>query len=162
MAADKINSPASIPEALTFDDVLLVPGASEVQPTDVDTATKLTREISLNIPIVSAAMDTVTESDMAIAMAQNGGLGVIHRNMEIEDQANQVRQVKRFESGMVVDPITIRPEAPAGRGADVDAALQNLWHSGDRGKRQAGRHSHQPRCAFCRKYGPARARAYDR
>ncbi|GJL85819.1 MAG: inosine-5'-monophosphate dehydrogenase [Micavibrio sp.] len=101
----------NIRQALTFDDVLLVPGASEVQPADVDTATQLTREISLHIPILSAAMDTVTEADMAIAMAQNGGLGILHRNMEIEEQVMQVRRVKRFESGMVVDPITIDPNA---------------------------------------------------
>ena len=107
----KIKDPTKIREALTFDDVLLVPGASEVQPTEVQTATQLTQEISLNIPILSAAMDTVTESAMAIAMAQNGGLGIIHRNMEIEAQATEVRKVKRFESGMVVDPITITPDA---------------------------------------------------
>lgn len=109
--AKRIREAASIPEALTFDDVLLVPGASEVQPTEVDTSTRLTREITINIPILSAAMDTVTESHMAIAMAQNGGLGILHRNMDIENQVTQVRQVKRFESGMVVDPITIRPDA---------------------------------------------------
>ncbi len=107
----KIKTPASIPEALTFDDVLLVPGASEVQPADVDTSTYLTREIKLNIPLLSAAMDTVTEYEMAIAMAQNGGLGILHRNMDIEQQVRQVRMVKRFESGMIVDPITIRPDA---------------------------------------------------
>ena len=107
----KIKDPTKIREALTFDDVLLVPGESEVQPTEVDTATRLTQEISLNIPVLSAAMDTVTESAMAIAMAQNGGLGIIHRNMEIEAQATEVRKVKRFESGMVVDPITINPDA---------------------------------------------------
>ncbi len=100
-----------IREALTFDDVLLVPGASDVQPSEVATQTQLTKTITLNIPIISAAMDTVTESDMAIAMAQNGGLGIIHRNMEIEEQAHHVRQVKRFESGMVVDPITITADA---------------------------------------------------
>ena len=99
-----------IREGLTFDDVLLVPGASSVQPTDVDTSTKLTREITLNIPILSAAMDTVTEAEMAIAMAQNGGLGIIHRNMTIDQQAEQVRRVKRFESGMVSNPITIEPQ----------------------------------------------------
>ena len=107
----KIKDPAKIREALTFDDVLLVPGASEVQPTEVDTSTRLTQSITLNIPILSAAMDTVTGSQMAIAMAQNGGLGIIHRNMDIEAQANEVRKVKRFESGMVVDPITIAPDA---------------------------------------------------
>ena len=107
----KIKDPTKIREALTFDDVLLVPGASEVQPNEVDTSTKLTQTISLNIPILSAAMDTVSEHGMAIALAQNGGMGIIHRNMEIEEQANEVRKVKRFESGMVVDPITILPEA---------------------------------------------------
>ncbi|MCB9982760.1 MAG: IMP dehydrogenase [Rhodospirillales bacterium] len=107
----KIKDPAKIRKALTFDDVLLVPGESEVQPNEVDTSTRLTQTISLNIPVLSAAMDTVTESQMAIAMAQNGGLGIIHRNMEIEAQANEVRKVKRFESGMVVDPITISPDA---------------------------------------------------
>ena len=106
-----LKDPSKIREALTFDDVLLVPGASEVQPMDVSTATRLTDVITLNIPILSAAMDTVTEDGMAIAMAQNGGLGIIHRNMEIEEQAAMVRKVKRFESGMVLDPITITPNA---------------------------------------------------
>lgn len=107
----KIKDPTKIREALTFDDVLLVPGASEVQPNEVDTSTQLTQTIRLHLPILSAAMDTVSEHQMAIAMAQNGGLGIIHRNMEIEEQANEVRRVKRFESGMVVDPITISPDA---------------------------------------------------
>lgn len=107
----KIKDPTKIREALTFDDVLLVPGASEVQPTEVDTSTQLTKKIRLYLPIMSAAMDTVTECDMAIAMAQAGGLGILHRNMEIEAQVNEVRKVKRFESGMVVDPITINPDA---------------------------------------------------
>jgi IMP dehydrogenase len=96
--------------AITFDDVLLEPGPSEVIPGDVDIRTRLTREISLNVPIVSAAMDTVTETALAIAMAQYGGIGVIHRNLSIEQQAEQVRQVKRFESGMVVNPVTVTPE----------------------------------------------------
>lgn len=107
-----IRSSDQIPEALTFDDVLLVPGASEVQPADVDTSTNLTRAIRLHIPLLSAAMDTVTEYEMAIAMAQNGGMGILHRNMLLEEQVRQVRRVKRFESGMVVDPITITPDAP--------------------------------------------------
>ncbi len=105
----RIKDSTKIREALTFDDVLLVPGESEVQPNQVDTSTKITEEITLNIPVLSAAMDTVTEADMAIAMAQNGGIGVMHRNMEIDDQAHMVRKVKRFESGMVLDPITIGP-----------------------------------------------------
>lgn len=107
----KIKDPTKIREALTFDDVLLVPGASEVQPNEVQTLTRLTKTISLHIPILSAAMDTVTECDMAIAMAQAGGIGILHRNMEIDEQVNEVRKVKRFESGMVVDPITITPDA---------------------------------------------------
>lgn len=99
-----------IREGLTFDDVLLEPGASDVMPTQVDTATKFTREISLNIPLVSSAMDTVTESRLAIAMAQAGGLGVLHRNLTVEEQADQVREVKRYESGMVINPLTIHPD----------------------------------------------------
>jgi len=98
-------------EALTFDDVLLVPAASSILPTDADTATQVTKEISLGIPLISAAMDTVTESELAIAMAQAGGLGVLHRNMSPEEQASEVRKVKKFESGMVVNPLTIRPDA---------------------------------------------------
>ena len=99
-----------IPLGLTFDDVLLRPAASSVLPSQADTRTQVTRGIALNIPILSSAMDTVTEADMAIAMAQLGGLGVLHRNLEIEEQAAAVRAVKRYESGMVVNPITIRPD----------------------------------------------------
>ncbi len=99
-----------IPEGLTFDDVLLVPARSEVLPSDVDTRTRLTRNIVLNIPVVSAAMDTVTESHLAIALAQQGGIGFIHRNMKIDRQAEEVDRVKRSESGMIVDPVTIGPE----------------------------------------------------
>src|SRR3954470_18855471 len=95
---------------LTFDDVLLKPGASSVLPSQADTRTRVTREIALNIPILSSAMDTVTEADMAIVMAQLGGLGVLHRNLSTEEQAAAVRAVKRFESGMVVNPHTIRPD----------------------------------------------------
>jgi IMP dehydrogenase len=105
------NDNASFPEALTYDDVLLKPGLSDVLPAEVDIRTRITREIPLNIPIVASAMDTVTEAKMAIAMAQAGGIGVIHRNLDPETQAAQVRQVKRFESGMVVNPITISPDA---------------------------------------------------
>ena len=100
----------SLTEALTFDDVLLRPGHSEVVPSQVDVRSRLTREISLNMPIVSSAMDTVTEARRAIAMAQAGGIGVIHRNLEPEEQAEEVRKVKRYESGMVVNPITIFPD----------------------------------------------------
>ena len=99
-----------IREGLTFDDVLLEPGPSDVMPTQVTTETRFTREISLNIPLVSAAMDTVTESRLAIAMAQAGGLGILHRNLTNEEQADQVREVKRYESGMVINPLTIHPD----------------------------------------------------
>src|SRR5204863_6399930 len=102
--------PDVLPEGLTFDDVLLEPARSEVIPAETDTRTCLTRNIVLNIPIVSAAMDTVTESHLAIALAQQGGIGIVHRNMPIERQAEEVDRVKRSESGMIVDPITIDPE----------------------------------------------------
>ncbi|EAU39936.1 inositol-5-monophosphate dehydrogenase [Fulvimarina pelagi HTCC2506] len=110
----RIIETASGTTALTFDDVLLQPGHSEVMPGQVDVSTKITREIALNIPILSAAMDTVTESALAIAVAQAGGIGVIHRNFTPVEQAEQVRQVKKFESGMVVNPVTIGPEATLG------------------------------------------------
>jgi IMP dehydrogenase len=100
-----------IEEALTFDDVLLVPAHSTVLPKQVNLATKLTRDITLNIPLVSAAMDTVTESRLAIALAQEGGMGIIHKNMSIEQQANEVRAVKKYESGVIKDPITVSPTA---------------------------------------------------
>src|SRR5918998_1281013 len=100
---------AGIATALTFDDVLLVPQHSTVLPTQVDISTRLTRNIRLNVPLVSAAMDTVTESALAIAMAQQGGLGVIHKNLSIEEQASEVDRVKRSESGMIVNPITLSP-----------------------------------------------------
>jgi IMP dehydrogenase len=100
-----------IPEGLTFDDVILLPARSSVLPTEVDTQTKLTRNIALNIPIVSAAMDTVTESRLAIALAQQGGMGIVHRSMPIDFQADEVDKVKRSESGMIVDPVTVSPES---------------------------------------------------
>src|SRR5437868_12455838 len=112
-----INFP--VPAALTFDDVLLLPGRSDVVPALADTRTKLSRNIALNIPIVSAAMDTVTESRMAIALAQQGGLGLIHRNLSIEQQAGEVDKVKRSESGMIVDPITMSPDEKIQDALDV-------------------------------------------
>jgi IMP dehydrogenase len=102
--------PELVPEGLTFDDVLLVPARSAITPADADTRTRLTRRIDLNIPIVSAAMDTVTESHLAIALAQQGGIGIVHRNMPIEKQAEEVDRVKRSESGMIVDPVTVGPD----------------------------------------------------
>jgi IMP dehydrogenase len=103
-----------IREGLTFDDVLLEPGPSEIMPADADVSTQLTRDIRLNIPLTSSAMDTVTESRLAIAMAQAGGLGILHRNMTVEEQADMVREVKRYESGMVINPVTITPQTTLG------------------------------------------------
>lgn len=103
-----------IPLGLTYDDVLLLPAESDILPSMADTRTRLTREIALNIPVISSAMDTVTEADMAIVMAQLGGIGVLHRNLTVEEQCAAVRAVKRFESGMVVNPITISPDATLG------------------------------------------------
>jgi len=108
-----------VPEALTFDDVLLLPARSDVVPALANTQTQLTRNIRLNIPIISAAMDTVTESHMAIALAQQGGVGMVHRNLSIEQQANEVDKVKRSESGMIVDPVTMSPEAKVSEALDV-------------------------------------------
>src|SRR5882762_10568974 len=101
-----------INEGLTFDDVLLIPARSDVLPAETDTTTQFTRGIRLQIPLCSAAMDTVTEGALAIALAQQGGIGVVHRNMSIDRQAEEVDKVKRSESGMIVDPITIEPEQP--------------------------------------------------
>ncbi|MBE7619051.1 IMP dehydrogenase [Gluconacetobacter entanii] len=116
-----------IREALAFDDVLVVPDESNVLPSETSTKTRLTRRIELNIPLVSSAMDTVTEDNMAIAMAQNGGLGVIHKNLTIEQQAEQVRRVKRFESGMVVNPVTVFPDQTL---AEVNAIMSRHGISG--------------------------------
>jgi IMP dehydrogenase len=120
-----IDSP--IPEGLTFDDVLLLPAKSSVLPTEVDTRTKFTRNIELNIPIVSAAMDTVTESHLAIALAQQGGIGIVHRTMSIEAQAMEIDKVKRSESGMIVDPVTIGPKS---RIADAQEIMRKYKISG--------------------------------
>jgi len=116
-----------IREALTFDDVLLLPQESKVMPGEVDTRTRITRSVELGIPLCSAAMDTVTESPLAIAMAQAGGIGVIHRNMTIEEQAEAVRRVKKFESGMVVNPVTVRPDQTL---ADVLQLMKEYGISG--------------------------------
>ncbi|MBV1831343.1 IMP dehydrogenase [Komagataeibacter sp. AV436] len=116
-----------IREALAFDDVLVVPDESSVLPSQTSTKTRLTRKITLNIPLISSAMDTVTEDNMAIAMAQNGGLGVIHKNLTIEQQAEQVRRVKRFESGMVVNPVTVYPDQTL---AEVNATMSRHGISG--------------------------------
>jgi IMP dehydrogenase len=117
----------SIPEALTFDDVLLLPAHSRVLPSQVDTRTRLTRTITLNVPLVSAAMDTVTESRLAIALAQEGGIGIIHKNLSIDEQANEIDKVKRSESGMIVDPVTMTPDQ---RVADALEAMGRYRISG--------------------------------
>jgi len=122
-----LTSNGKLREALTFDDVLIRPGLSELQPSEADIRTRITREIALNIPIIASAMDTVTEAKMAIAMAQAGGLGVIHRNLSPEEQAAQIRQVKKFESGMVVNPLTIAPDATL---ADALALMKDHGISG--------------------------------
>src|ERR687894_103424 len=116
-----------IPEALTFDDVLLVPARSDVLPAEVDTSTQFTRGIHLRIPLCSAAMDTVTESRLAIAIAQQGGIGVIHKNFPVERQAEEVDRVKRSESGMIVDPVTIRHDRPV---SDALVVMQTYKISG--------------------------------
>ena len=109
----------AIPEGLTFDDVLLLPGKSSVLPGQVDTRTCLSRKIALNIPVVAAAMDTVTGSRLAIAIARQGGLGFVHRNMPVERQIEEVDKVKRSESGMIVDPVTISPELSVRQALDI-------------------------------------------
>ncbi len=119
--------PAELREGLTFDDVLLVPAASGVLPRDTDVATSLTRSIRLNVPLLSAAMDTVTEARTAIGMAQEGGLGVIHRNLAVAEQAREVEKVKKSESGMIVDPVTVHPEQPI---AEALAIMQRYRISG--------------------------------
>src|SRR6187431_1366344 len=112
---------------LTYDDVLLLPGETDVIPSEVNTTSRLTREISVRVPLLSAAMDTVTESRMAIAMARQGGIGILHRNLSIEDQAHQVDLVKRSESGMITDPVTVGPDATL---AELDALCAKYRVSG--------------------------------
>ena len=126
MAPDSAPAPIAsgpvgvrVEEALAFDDVLIVPAYSQVLPGVADTRTRLTREIPLNVPLVSSAMDTVTEGAMAIAMAQLGGIGVIHKNLAVDEQAAQVRRVKKFESGMVVNPVTIHPDQTLAEAMEV-------------------------------------------
>ena len=131
-----LNSP--LPEALTFDDVLLVPAYSDVVPTQVSTQTRLTAKITLNTPLLSAAMDTVTESRMAIAMAQQGGIGIVHRNLSIAEQAGEIDKVKRSESGMIVDPVTIEPTEPISAALEVMRRYKISGVPVTRGKRLVG------------------------
>jgi IMP dehydrogenase len=113
-----------VPEALTFDDVLLVPQKSDVHPAEVDVGTRFSRRIGLRVPIVSAAMDTVTEAHLAIAMAQEGGLGIVHKNLSVAQQAGEVDKVKRSESGMIVDPVTVPPDAPVAQALELMAKFR--------------------------------------
>ena len=155
-----------IREAYTFDDVLLKPGLSDILPSEADIRSHVTRAIPLNIPIIASAMDTVTEARMAIAMAQAGGIGVIHRNFDVDGQAAQVRQVKKFESGMVVNPLTIGPDAML---SDAMALMKDHGFSGipvvtggSQGRAgQAGRHPHQPRRAVRDRSAPEDLRIDD-
>jgi IMP dehydrogenase len=117
--ADLTPHPKIIGEALTFDDVLVVPRRASIHPRDIDVTTQLTRHIRINIPLISAPMDTVTESTLAIALAQEGGIGIIHRNLSSEDQTREVRKVKRSESGVILDPVTLRPEDAVGRAQEI-------------------------------------------
>ena len=138
----------AITTALTFDDVLLVPQHSTVMPSQVDVSTRLTRNIRLNVPLLSAAMDTVTESGLAIAMAQLGGLGVIHKNLSIHEQAAEVDRVKRSESGMIVNPITLSPSNRIYEALDLMKNYRISRCADHRGRQQGRpprRHSHQPR-----------------
>jgi IMP dehydrogenase len=130
--------PKNLPEALTFDDVLLVPAYSDVVPAQVSTQTQLTRAITLNTPLISAAMDTVTESRMAIAMAQLGGIGIVHRNLSIAEQAGEIDKVKRSESGMIVDPVTIGPDQMIGDALEVMRRYKISGVPVTRGKRLVG------------------------
>jgi len=134
----KLMLTTPLPEALTFDDVLMVPALSDVVPTQVSTQTQLTKDITLNTPLISAAMDTVTESRMAIAMAQQGGIGIVHRNLSIADQAGEIDKVKRSESGMIVDPVTIEPDQPISAALDVMRRYKISGVPVTRGKRLVG------------------------
>ena len=142
------------PLALTFDDVLIEPGYSTVHPNEVDLRTRLCRDIHLNIPILSAAMDTVTESRLAIALAQEGGLGVIHKNLSIDLQAAEVDKVKRSEAGMIVDPVTMRPEQRISEALELMAHFKISGRAGDRCRGPSGRHPDQPRPALRKRPEP--------
>ena len=134
-------------EALTFDDVLLEPQYSDVLPNETDVSTQFSRNIKLTIPVISAAMDTVTESGLAIALAQQGGIGVIHKNLSVEEQAAEVEKVKRFESGMVVDPVTLVAEDTIAHALQVMQKRGVSGFSDRRQKQQAGGNFDPPRFA---------------
>ena len=140
-------------KGLTFDDVLLVPAYSEVTPDVVDVTAWLTPSISLNIPLVSAAMDTVTESAMAISMARAGGIGIVHKNMSIERQKLEIEKVKKSESGMIIDPITVEPDDTVEHALDLMHDVPRVRPARGPGK-EAGRHPDQPRRPFCCRISP--------
>ena len=125
--APSTASHRSIPDGLTYDDVLLVPGRSDIVPTSVNTVTNITARLKLSVPLISAAMDTVTEAPMAIALARAGGIGVIHRNLPIDQQAGEIDKVKRSQSGMIVDPVTLPPNATL---ADANEVMARYRISG--------------------------------
>ena len=132
-----------IGEGITFDDVLLVPAYSEVIPNQVDLSTYLTKSIRLNIPMMSAGMDTVTEHRMAIAMSRQGGIGIIHKNMSIQEQAEEVDKVKRSENGVITDPFYLSPEQYTGRSKQSDGKVP-YFRCADYRKRKTGRYHHKP------------------
>ena len=147
-------------QGVTFDDVLLEPGYSEVLPSEADVRTQVTRNIRLNIPIVSSPMDTVTESELAIALAQEGGIGIIHKNMTISEQTREVDKVKRSENGIITDPITLPPDETVGHGpADHGAAPHQ--RRADHRQRLPARHPHPPRSAFPHRQQSAAQRGHD-
>jgi IMP dehydrogenase len=131
------------PLGLTFDDVLLLPAASDVAPNEVDTSSRLSRGITLKVPLVSSAMDTVTEARMAIAMARQGGVGILHRNLAIDEQAQQVDLVKRSEAGMVAQPVTIGPDSTIGEADALCGRLPHLRRTVVDGDNRLPRHRHQ-------------------
>ena len=142
-------------QGLTFDDVLLQPRYSEVVPADVDVSTRLTRRIGLNIPLLSSPMDTVTESEMAIALAQEGGLGVIHKNMSVERQAEEVEKVKRSANGIIFNPETLRPDGQRRPRTGDHGPVQRLRAADYHRRGAAGGHYHPPRPPLPRELGTA-------
>ena len=147
-------------QGITFDDVLLEPAYSDVVPRDVDVRTQLTRNIRLNIPIVSSPMDTVTESDLAIALAQEGGIGIIHKNMSIAEQTREVDKVKRSENGIITDPITLPPDETVGTARTHHGAAQHQRRA-HHGQRLPQGHPHPPRPALPDRQQPAARRGHD-
>ena len=147
--------------AITFDDVLLAPRYSDVVPAEVDVRTQLTKRIALNIPLLSSPMDTVTESEMAIALAKEGGLGVIHKNMSVQAQTEEVYKVKRSANGIIVDPVTLPPDAPVSQAQQADGPAQRLRDSDHPRRRAAGGHPDPPRSAVSRAERPPHFGGYD-